>query len=119
MTPSSDATAQPSLPERSTRTSSRPSSWPSTRKPPSVELLELARGERGPDRAELLAELRAEHRQVRLHVQLGRLDVAELDLLHAQLVAQLVRVTRGERRALDDEPTQTAGAASGARPRRA
>ena len=71
-----------------------------------LELLELARGERGPHRAELLAELRAEHRQMRLHVQLRRLDVAELDLLHAQLLAQLVGVARRERRALDDEPPQ-------------
>ena len=52
-----------------------------------VELLELARGERRPDRAELLAEPRAEHRQVRLHAQLGGLDVAEHDLLHPQLLA--------------------------------
>ena len=43
---------------------------------------------------------------MRLHVQLGRVDVAELDLLHAQLLAQLLRVTLGERRTLDDEPPQ-------------
>ena len=48
-----------------------------------LELLELARRESGADGAELLAELGAEHGKMRLHVQLGRLDVAELDLLHA------------------------------------
>ena len=88
MTPSSDATAQPSRPPRSTSTSSGPSSWPATRKPPSRELLELAGRERRPHGAELLAEPRPEHRQVRLHVQLRRLDRAELDLLDAQLVAR-------------------------------
>ena len=71
-----------------------------------VRLLELARGERGADCAELLAELRAEHRQVRLHVELRRLDIAELDLLDAQLLAQLVDVPGCERRALDDEPAE-------------
>ena len=70
------------------------------------QLLELAGRERGPHRAELLAELGAERRQVRLHVQLGRLDATELDLLDAQLVAELVRVRLRERRALDDEAAQ-------------
>ena len=56
--------------------------------------------------AELLAELRAEHGQVRLHAQLGRLDVAELDLLHAQLVGDLVRVRRAAPAPRDDEPPQ-------------
>ncbi len=41
---------------------------------PAVELLELARRERGAHGAELLAELRPERRQVRLHVELDRLD---------------------------------------------
>ena len=41
---------------------------------------------------------------MRLHVQLGRLDWAELDLLDTELLAQLVGVARGERRTLDDEP---------------
>ena len=53
--------------------------------PAAAELLELARLQRGPHRAELLAELRAEHGQVRLDAQLG-VDVAELDLLHPQLL---------------------------------
>ena len=78
MTPASPATAQPSLPARSTSTSSGPSSWPAARKRPLSELLELARLQRGADGAELLAELRPEHGQVRLHAQL-RIDVAELD----------------------------------------
>ena len=43
---------------------------------------------------------------MRLHVQLGRVDVAELDLLDPQLLAQLLRVALGERRALDDEAPQ-------------
>ena len=71
-----------------------------------VRLLELARLERRAHRAELLAELRPEHGQVRLHAELGRLDVAELDLLHAQLLADLVHMPLRERRALDDEPAQ-------------
>ena len=69
-----------------------------------VELLEVAGGERGADGAELLAELRPEHRQVRLHVQLRRVDLAELDVLDAELLAHLPGVALGERRALDDEP---------------
>ncbi len=64
------------------------SSCPAARKPPSVELLELSRCERRAHGAELLAELRAEHRQVRLHAELRRLDRAELDLLHPQLLAR-------------------------------
>src|SRR5690349_2147514 len=69
------------------------------------ELLELARRERLPHGAELLAELRAEHRQVRLHAQLDRLDGAELDVLHAQLVRDLLAVPV-EGRTLDDESPQ-------------
>src|SRR6185436_12173543 len=54
-----------------------------------LELLEVARGQRGSHRPELLTEPRAERRQVRLHVQLGRLDGTEQDLLDAQLLPQL------------------------------
>ncbi len=68
-----------------------------------LELLELAGRESGTDGAELLAELGAEHRQVRLHVQFGRVDVTELDLFHAQLLAKLVHMPPRERGALDDE----------------
>ena len=75
-----------------------------------AELLELARLERGPHRAELLAELRPEHGQVRLDAQL-RVDVPELDLLHAQLLGDLVGVRGGERRALDDDAGAAAAAA--------
>ena len=71
-----------------------------------LELLELARRESGAHGAELLAELRAERRQVRLHVQLGRLDRAELDLLDAQLLTHSSAWASRERRALDDEPPQ-------------
>ena len=70
------------------------------------QLLEVTGRERRAHGAQLLAELRAEHRQVRLHVQLRRLDAAELDLLDAQLVAELVRMRLGERRAFDDEAAQ-------------
>src|SRR5262249_12312641 len=52
-----------------------------------------------------LAELRAEHGQVRLDAQLDRLDRSELDVLHAQLVRDLVDMTV-EARAFDDEPAQ-------------
>ena len=106
VTPSAPATAQPSLPVRSTSTSSAERSWPADAEAAVGQLLELARFERGPHRAELLAELRPEHRQVRLHPQLGRLHLAELDLLDAQLVADLVDMPAHQRRPLDDEPAQ-------------
>ncbi len=48
-----------------------------------VELVELAARERLAHVTQCRAELRAEQRQVRLHAELARLDVAELDLLHA------------------------------------
>ena len=57
-----------------------------------VELLELAAPERFAHVAQRRAELRAEQRQIRLHVELARLDIAELDLLHAQLLGDLVHV---------------------------
>ena len=60
--------------------------------PAAVELLELAARELLADRAEPRAELRPEHRQVRLHAQLRRLDLSEHDLLDAKLVGDLVRV---------------------------
>ena len=48
-----------------------------------VELVELAACERLAHVTQCCAELRAEQRQVRLYAELARLDVAELDLLHA------------------------------------
>jgi hypothetical protein len=48
------------------------------------------------------AELRAEHRQVRLHLQSRGLDLAELDLLDTQLVGDLVGVPLRARGARDD-----------------
>ena len=72
---------------------------------PVAELLELARLKRRAHRAELLAELRPEDGQVRLHAQL-RVDVPELDLLHPQLLGDLVGVGGGEGRTLDDDPAQ-------------
>src|SRR5581483_12522287 len=71
---------------------------------PARQRLELARGERGANRAELLSELRAEHRQVGLDPHVGRLYLAELDLLDAQLVADLIGVARSAAHALRDEP---------------
>src|SRR5205823_11719207 len=70
------------------------------------ELFELTGLERGADGPELLAELRAEHGQVRLHAQLARVDDAELDVLDADLLGNLVRVRRHTVRALDDEAAQ-------------
>ena len=64
---------------------------------PTLELLELAGRERGANGAELLAELRPERRQVRLDVELDRLDLAELDLLDAELVGDLLEVRRSIR----------------------
>ena len=52
-----------------------------------AELLELARLQRLLHGAQLLAEPRPEHRQVRLHAQLG-VDAVERDVLHAHLVAR-------------------------------
>ncbi len=75
--------------------------------PAAVELLELAALQPLAHVAKRGAELRPEHRQVRLHAQLGRLDLAELDLLDAQLVGDLVGVpVRDVRRARDDEAPQ-------------
>src|SRR5262249_36855154 len=71
-----------------------------------LELLELAGLELRAHRPELLAELRAKEREVRLHAELRRLDRPELDLLDAQLVADLPRVRLGGGRALHDEPAQ-------------
>ena len=69
------------------------------------QLLELARRKRLAHGAELFAELRAELRQVRLHPELDRLDRSKLDLLHPQLVRDLLDMAV-EARALDDEPPQ-------------
>ena len=74
--------------------------------PAAVELLELAARELLAHRAEPRTELRPEHRQVRLHAQLRRLDLSEDDLLDAKLVGDLVRVRRGKRSAFGDEPPQ-------------
>ena len=71
------------------------------------QLLEVARRERLAHGAELLAELRAELRQVRLHPELDRLDGPELDLLHPQLVGDLVDMAVEARR-----PRRRAGAAA-------
>src|SRR5207249_12084743 len=61
-----------------------------------VELLEAPGLERGANGGELLAELRAEDRQVRLHAQLARVDGAELDVLDAQLLCDLAGMRRGQ-----------------------
>src|SRR5204862_614078 len=71
-----------------------------------VELFDLAGLERPADGAELLAELRPEHRQVRLHAQLARVDLPELDLLDAQLLGDLVHMGGHAVGALHDEATQ-------------
>ena len=105
VTPSAPATAQPSRPPRSTITSSGSSSWPAARNRPPPSSSNSPACERLLHRAEILAELRPEHRQVRLHAQL-RVDRVEHDLLHAHLVGDLVRVRLRARRALDDEPAE-------------
>ena len=58
-----------------------------------AEVLELAGCERGPDVGERGAEPRPEDREVRLDAELG-VDCPELDVLDAQLVADLVPVCR-------------------------
>ena len=90
---SSSASAQPSRALRSTSTSSAPSSWPFTRTPPPSSCSKSPACKRGANRAELLAELRPEHREIRLHAKLGRVHRSELDLLDAELLRDLVRVT--------------------------
>src|SRR6185437_16247585 len=62
--------------------------------------------ERGAYGAELLAELGPEHGQVRLDAQLARVDLAELDALHAQFLGDLGRVARDVVGTLDDEAAQ-------------
>ncbi len=74
---------------------------------PSVELLELAPLERSAHLAQGGAELRPEHREVRLDAKLGSLDIAERHVSHTQLVCDLVRVAVRRRRcAGNDEPAQ-------------
>ena len=68
------------------------------------ELLELTGCERGAHADEILAQLRAEHGQVRLHDQRGRADRTEHDLLDAQLLSDLVRVDLSPWRALHEQP---------------
>src|SRR5207245_2072470 len=75
-------------------------------KAPVAELLELARLQRGAHSAERLAELRPENRQVRLDDQLGCLDLTELDLLHAQLIGELVRLRANAVGTVHDEAPQ-------------
>ena len=70
------------------------------------QLFELAALQALPHLTERRAELRAEHRQIRLDAQLRRLDIAELDLLHAQLLRDLVDMPACERGTGDDEPPQ-------------
>ena len=55
-----------------------------------IELLEVACLECGAHSGELLPELRPEHAKVRLDDELRRFDVAELKLLHAKLLGNLV-----------------------------
>ena len=74
VTPSSEATAQPSRPTRSTSTSSGSSSWPSTRKRPPSSSSNSPAASAARTSPSSVAELRPEHRQVRLHAQLGGLD---------------------------------------------
>ena len=71
-----------------------------------LELVELAAGEGFAHVAQRRAELRPQHRQVRFHPELARIDVAEFDLFHAQLLSDLVGVRAGPVRAGDDDPAQ-------------
>ena len=78
---------------------------PTRKRPPSSSSNSPA-CERLLHRAQLLAEPRPEHRQVRLHAQLGASTRPKRDVLHAHLVGDLVGVRCRAARALDDEPPQ-------------
>ena len=103
MSPSAAATAQPSFPSRSIEDLVAREVVAGDADAAVGELLEVAGLQRGAHGAELLAELRPEHGQVRLHAKLARLDVSERDVAHPELVRDLVGVALRERRALDDE----------------
>ena len=117
VSPSSAATAQPSLPTRSTSTSSGSSSCPATRKRPP-----RAPRNRPPQRrahvAQLLAELRPEHGQVRLHAQLASPRPRRTRPPSRAAPRRSRRRARGARRALRRRAGAAAAAAS-ARTRRA
>src|SRR5712691_5621528 len=74
--------------------------------PTACELLELAGLQRCADRAQLLTELRPEHREIRFHAELDRLDRTELDFLDAELLRDLAGVALRRAGALLDEPTE-------------
>ena len=107
---------RPALAARGARRAPRPAraSRPSTRKrPPSSSSNSPASSAARTARSSL-PSFGPEHREVRLHAHLGRLDRAEHDLLHAQLVRDLVRVRRDRARsALRRRAGAAAGAASG------
>ena len=109
MTPASPATAQPSLPGPLDEHLLRAELVAGDAEAAAVELLELAGLQSGAHGAELLAEPRPEHGQVRLHPQLG-VDVAELDLLDPELLGDLV----GMRRRRAARPRRRAAAAAAA-----
>ena len=98
VTPSSDATAQPSRPTRSTSTSSGSSSWPSTRKRPSPSSSNgPRRAPRAPSRS-ALPSFGPSTGRFGLTRSSDASTVAELDLLHAQLLGDLVGVRLGRAR---------------------
>src|SRR4051794_4465249 len=69
-----------------------------------VERLEAAILQRRAHLAEGRTELRPEHAEVRLHAQVARVDIAELDVFDAQLLGDLTCVRLRIPRAGDDEP---------------
>ena len=99
---------RPALLARCARRAPRraPSSSPATRKPPSPSSSKSPACERLAHGAELLAEPRSEHGQVRLAPGAPASTGVEVDVLHPQLVARSRPRGSGERRALDDEPPQ-------------
>ena len=74
--------------------------------PAARKLFERPCRKRSSNRAELLTELRPEHGKVRLHAHLHRLDFAELDVFHAQLVTDLFGVGGRSACTLNDHATQ-------------
>ena len=105
VTPSPEATAQPSRPPRSTSTSSGSSSCPATRNRPSGSSSNSPAASAARTAPSSLPSFGPSLGRFGFTRSSTASTVAELDLLHAQLVRDLLDMAV-EARALDDEPAQ-------------